>query len=53
MINLKIPQVWRDHVPLLVAAGEILWVCGRRIAESAKVERKTKQVVRFRFERAI
>ncbi|MGD2177618.1 MAG: tRNA lysidine(34) synthetase TilS [Anaerolineae bacterium] len=52
MINLKIPQAWRDHVPLLVAAGEILWVCGRRIAEGATVEPDTRQVARFRFERA-
>ncbi|MGD8996988.1 MAG: tRNA lysidine(34) synthetase TilS [Anaerolineae bacterium] len=52
MINLKIPQTWRDHVPLLVVAGEVLWVCGRRIAENAKVEAETQQVARFRFERA-
>ncbi|MGD2104827.1 MAG: tRNA lysidine(34) synthetase TilS [Anaerolineae bacterium] len=53
MINVKIPEAWRDHVPLLVAADEILWVCGRRVAESAKVEPSTERVARFRFEKAI
>jgi tRNA(Ile)-lysidine synthase len=52
MINLKIPEPWRDHVPLLVAAGEILWVCGRRIGQGARVKPETQKVVRFRFERA-
>jgi tRNA(Ile)-lysidine synthase len=52
MINLKIPEPWRDHVPLLVAAQEILWVCGRRIGENARVKPETQSVVRFRFERA-
>jgi tRNA(Ile)-lysidine synthase len=51
MINLKIPEVWRDHVPLLVTGGEVTWVCGRRIAEDATVEPETRQVARFRFER--
>ncbi len=52
MINLKIPEPWRSHVPLLVAAGQILWVCGRRIAESARVEPETQHVVKFRFGRS-
>jgi len=51
MVNLKIPEPWRDHMPLLVGAGEILWVCGHHIAESAKVEPETQQVARLRFER--
>jgi tRNA(Ile)-lysidine synthase len=51
MINLKIPEPWRDHVPLLVAAGDILWVCGRHIAEGAKVEPQTEHVARFQFKR--
>jgi tRNA(Ile)-lysidine synthase len=51
MINLKIPAAWRDNVPLLVAGGEVAWVCGRRIAEDVTVEAETRQVARFRFER--
>lgn len=51
MINLKIREAWRDHVPLLVAGGEVAWVCGHRIAEGFTVEPGTTQVTRFRFER--
>ncbi len=49
MINLKIPRTWRDHLPLLVAGGEVVWVCGYRIAESVTVEQGTRQVAMFRF----
>lgn len=51
MINLKIPEAWRDHVPLLVAGGDIAWVCGRRIAQSVAVTPETQRVAVFRFER--
>jgi tRNA(Ile)-lysidine synthase len=51
MINLKIPEAWRGHVPLLVAGEDILWICGRRIAASAKVKPETEQIARFRFEK--
>jgi hypothetical protein len=51
MINLKIPAVWRDNVPLMVAGGEVTWVCGRRIAEGVTVGAETRQVARFQFER--
>jgi tRNA(Ile)-lysidine synthase len=49
MINLKIPQAWRDRVPLLVSGEQIIWVCGRRIARSVQVRPETRQVARFRF----
>lgn len=51
MINLKIPEAWRSHVPLLVAGGEILWVCGYRVARSGSVQSETERVVRCRFQR--
>jgi tRNA(Ile)-lysidine synthase len=49
MINLKIPRAWRDHVPLLVAGDEIVWVCGQRIGEEVAVGSGTRRVVRLRF----
>lgn len=51
MINLKIPQAWRDHVPLLAAGDEIVWVCGRRISEGVTVGPETRRVARLHFER--
>ncbi len=50
MINLKIPRAWRDHVPLLVAGGEIAWVCGRRIGDEFAVGPETQRVARLWFE---
>jgi tRNA(Ile)-lysidine synthetase-like protein len=52
LINRKIPRIWRDHVPLLVAGGKIVWVCGRRVAEGAVVGPRTRRVAWFGFERA-
>ena len=50
MINAKIPRRYRDRLPLLVTAeGEILWVCGWRVAESGLVGAATKRVARFEF----
>ena len=51
LINLKIPRVWRDHVPLLVAGDEIVWVCGRRLGAKVAVGPGTRRVARLRFER--
>ncbi len=52
MTNLKVPRAWRDHVPLLVAGDEIVWVCGRRVGEEVTVGPETRRVARLRFERA-
>ena len=51
LINLKIPSAWRDHVPLLVAGDEIVWVCGRRLGEGVAIGPETRRVARLRFER--
>jgi tRNA(Ile)-lysidine synthase len=52
LINLKVPRAWRDHVPLLVAGGEIAWVCGRRGGEKVAVGPGARRVVRLWFKRA-
>ncbi|HEY74741.1 MAG TPA: tRNA lysidine(34) synthetase TilS [Thermoflexia bacterium] len=49
MINAKVPRAWRDRLPLLVAGGEVVWVCGWRVAETAIVGPETRRVARFRF----
>lgn len=51
MVNLKIPRAWRDHIPLLIAAGNIVWVCGQRVAEGITVGPDTKRIVRLWFAR--
>ena len=52
MINEKIPAAWREHIPLLVnQADQIVWVCGWRPDERARVTPATRRVGRLRFER--
>ena len=52
LINRKVPQAWRDCVPLLVSGDEVVWVCGRRVGEGAVVKAGARQVARLRFERS-
>ena len=49
MTNAKIPLAWRNHVPLLVAGDDVVWVCGRRIGEGVAVRPDTRRVARLRF----
>jgi tRNA(Ile)-lysidine synthase len=52
MINEKIPAIWRDYIPLLVNEnGQIVWVCGWRTDDRARVTQETQQVIRLCFER--
>lgn len=50
MINAKIPQAWRDHIPLLISEGEqICWLCGYRLDHRCRVTEKTQQVIAITF----
>jgi len=49
MIDAKIPQSGRGRTPLVCAGENILWVVGWRLGEPAKVEPKTKRVLRLSF----
>jgi tRNA(Ile)-lysidine synthase len=49
MINEKIPANQRPYVPLLAADEQILWVCGYRPDDRAKVTTATKQIIRLSF----
>jgi tRNA(Ile)-lysidine synthase len=52
MTNLKIPLAWRDHVPLLTAGDEIVWVCGHRVGDQVACGAETQRVARLWFTRA-
>lgn len=46
LVNEKVPAYWRDEIPLLVRDdGEIMWVCGQRIDERAKIGEDTSRVM--------
>jgi tRNA(Ile)-lysidine synthase len=49
-VNRKLPRAWRDRVPLLVAGGEIVWVCGQRVGEEVAVGAETHHVAKVWFE---
>jgi tRNA(Ile)-lysidine synthase len=59
MIDLKIPQAWRERVPLvccpgqgLPTSGQIVWVVGYRIDDRFKVTDDTERVLKIEFKRA-
>jgi tRNA(Ile)-lysidine synthase len=49
LINVKMPRAWRDHLPLLVSGGDVLWVVGIRLSEKALVQKDTQRVIHFRL----
>jgi len=51
LVNIKVPRAWRSAVPLLVSAGQIAWICGRRVGEQFAVRETTRRVARFSFQR--
>ena len=58
MIDMKIPQSWRERVPLVCSAGQglpsggqIAWVAGYRIDDRYKVTEETKRVLKIEFKR--
>jgi tRNA(Ile)-lysidine synthase len=51
MINTKTPHATRDRMPLLVCGERIVWACGLRIDEHARVTSATRHVLHLRFVR--
>ncbi|MFC2016939.1 tRNA lysidine(34) synthetase TilS [Chloroflexota bacterium] len=51
MIDTKIPQAWRQRVPIVCSPQHILWVVGWRIDDRVKVTKNTKQILCLKFER--
>lgn len=49
LINARIPRAWREHLPLLVGGGDVLWVVGVRLSEAALVRPQTTAVIRLEF----
>ena len=51
MVDSRIPQAWRDRIPLVCSPEQILWVVGWRIDDRARITEATKQILRLEFER--
>ena len=51
MIDAKIPQAWRQRIPIVCSPEHILWVVGWRIDDRVKVTQNTKRILRLEFKR--
>lgn len=47
LIDIKIPRVSRNAIPMLVSGNEIIWVAGIRISDKWKVTEKTKKILKL------
>ena len=53
MIDARIPQGWRPHIPIVSSPGQLVWVVGWRIDERVRVTKNTKKVLRLQFKRVL
>jgi tRNA(Ile)-lysidine synthase len=51
MIDSKVPQNIREHIPIITDDSRIVWVLGYRIADEVKVTDATRQVLKLKFTR--
>ena len=45
LVDAKIPRWLRPHIPLVAAAGEIVWVAGLRLADPVKLLPDSREVL--------
>jgi len=51
MIDTRIPQAWRDDIPIVSSPEHIVWVVGCRIDDRVKITEDTKRILRLSFRR--
>ena len=51
MIDAKIPNAWRQRIPIVCSPSRILWVVGWRIDDRVKVSDTTRRILCLKFER--
>ncbi|NVJ87652.1 MAG: tRNA lysidine(34) synthetase TilS [Algoriphagus sp.] len=49
LIDLKIPRVHKEQVKVLISGEEIAWVIGYRIADWAKCDESTREILHFKL----
>ena len=53
MINVKIPRVVRDRLPLIVSGDQIAWIAGFRVGQPFIVKPTTKRIIKLTFRKAV
>ena len=48
-VDIKIPRLQRDNVPLMVSSKGIIWVVGYRIAEWCKVTEHSERIIKIEW----
>jgi len=51
-VDMKVPREARASVPLLVCGRRIIWVCGMRLSDEAKIAKGTKRVLRVSYKKS-
>jgi tRNA(Ile)-lysidine synthase len=49
MINVKVPRLIRDRLPLLVSGDQIVWVPGFRVGQPYLVRAETRRIIKLVF----
>ncbi|MCK4448490.1 MAG: tRNA lysidine(34) synthetase TilS, partial [Candidatus Marinimicrobia bacterium] len=49
-VDLKIPRIRKDRIPLLVCNEKIIWVCGLKLSDSFKITSETTTILKLRYE---
>jgi len=47
LIDARVPCSWRDHIPVIVSEGKIVWLAGYRMDEGFKVTEDTQKMLRI------
>jgi tRNA(Ile)-lysidine synthase len=51
MMDARIPQLWRQFIPIVASPEQVIWVVGHRIDERVKVTGTTLKVLHLEFRR--
>lgn len=49
LVDLKIPLIQKNQIPLLYSENKIIWLCGLTLSEEFKITRKTKTILKLTY----
>jgi tRNA(Ile)-lysidine synthase len=51
MVDSRVPQSWRNSIPIVYSPEQIVWVVGYRIDDRVKIKKDTRKVINITFQR--